>query len=901
VISLLLLSSPLLATPEGITFQSRIIKPDNTPLESTSVDFRLSIMDSVGTCALYQEDFADQNMSGSKGLINLSLGSGSKIYPAGVFKISSAFNNFASPILNCQAGGSITAGPTDPRKLIMQFNDGSGWQTLPVMEINSNPFAMQAMRAYSLGDYPATDYLRTASLPTCGGSQALHFNGTSITCVATGGGGSVTQVTSANVDIGVSNTTTTPVLTLNVGTGANQIVKLDASSQLPAVSGVNVTNLNATNLASGTVPAAQMPALTGDVTMTAGTTSTTITGLARSKIAAGSNNHVLINDGSGNLSSESSLAVSRGGTGATSFIANRIVGTNVSGSALTSFTCGLNEVIKFDGSGDAFCGTDNTGSSGFADGGNTFTATAVLGTQSNHNLEIETNGTTKMTVLANGNVGIGTATPTGILQVDGGTAAASTNGSPVSITAQGGGSGNANGGVISLRAGDKSGTGVAGGVVVGDAVGYAATFSNYATLNVRPTNTVQAGLRITGLLSNTNDLIVLNASGGGYLGGVDYLGRASFNTLYGSYLASANLTLDSTSNSTKGFVLLNPSGGNVGIGTTTPAAKLEVNGDVKVGNSSAACSATTKGSIRYNDVSSVLEFCNGTAWSLVQAAACSDATPNVISFSNEANATISTLYTSDIQQVTGVNCSVPVTISGQGSPQYQICSDAACATVVQDWTSSPSSIITNQYMRTRLTTDTVGGAMFQATIIVGSGASVWSVTNAGGDCAGSPSIGTVCADGTIYAGLSPDGSVKMYTTRCDYGQTWDGFSCTGSRSSLQWNNGSTNWTSTFYTSVSAGKTNSAGIAAVVDAGSPYSAAANCESLVSNGNSDWYLPALEELNVLYTNRGAIRNFSTSFYWTSTEITDGRAYSIRFLDASYQSSWKNGGLPLRCVRR
>lgn len=37
--------------------------------------------------------------------------------------------------------------------------------------------------------------------------------------------------------------------------------------------------------------------------------------IARSKIAAGSVNHVVINDGSGNLSSEATLAISRGGTG----------------------------------------------------------------------------------------------------------------------------------------------------------------------------------------------------------------------------------------------------------------------------------------------------------------------------------------------------------------------------------------------------------------------------------------------------------------------------------------------------------------------------------------------------------------------------------------------------------
>jgi len=65
-----------------------------------------------------------------------------------------------------------------------------------------------------------------------------------------GGGGTVTSVSSANADIGVSMASPTPVLTLNSGTGNNQIVKLNGTAQLPAVDGSLLTSLTPANFAS---------------------------------------------------------------------------------------------------------------------------------------------------------------------------------------------------------------------------------------------------------------------------------------------------------------------------------------------------------------------------------------------------------------------------------------------------------------------------------------------------------------------------------------------------------------------------------------------------------------------------------------------------------------------------
>ncbi|MBL7670267.1 MAG: hypothetical protein JNM39_07250 [Bdellovibrionaceae bacterium] len=56
------------------------------------------------------------------------------------------------------------------------------------------------------------------------------------------------------------------------------------------------------------------------------------------------------------------LPVARGGTGLTSYGNNSVLVSNGTGSGLSSLNCTLGEIIKFDASGFAGCGTDTTGS-----------------------------------------------------------------------------------------------------------------------------------------------------------------------------------------------------------------------------------------------------------------------------------------------------------------------------------------------------------------------------------------------------------------------------------------------------------------------------------------------------------------------------------------------------------
>jgi hypothetical protein len=59
------------------------------------------------------------------------------------------------------------------------------------------------------------------------------------------------------------------------------------------------------------------------------------------------------------------------------------------------------------------------------------------------------------------------------------------------------------------------------------------------------------------------------------------------------------LQAQSNTSATAYAMSLNPLGGNVGIGTTSPQAKLDVNGGVRIANDAAAASATNVGTLRY--------------------------------------------------------------------------------------------------------------------------------------------------------------------------------------------------------------------------------------------------------------------------------------------------------------
>lgn len=345
-----------------------------------------------------------------------------------------------------------------------------------------------------------------------------------------------------------------------------------------------------------------------------------------------------------------------------------------------------------------------------------------------------------------------------------------------------------------------------------------------------------------------------------------------------------------------GNVFIVKNDGNVGVGNAAPETLLDVAGEVKVGNTGSSCVAAREGALRYSTANSCMELCDGLNWACMQVASCPNSLPNAFSFTDVTGATTSTQYTSNIQQVTGVTgCTVEVSISGLGSPEYQTCSDASCTTFIQDWTSNVGSIQNNEYIRMRLTSSASGGEGRNADIVIGARSDRWNVTTQG-DCSDpSPPVPTTCTDGTIYIGPATDGTNKLFMQRCTFGQSWDGVSCSAGSSQIQWSDVEV---ATGAISLTDGPGNTTTLVGLPDS---YPAAEACKNMTEHGHSDWYLPANnEQIAVMCTVAGLPTNRAI---WTSTEIDEDQARAQSTNSCGFGTFFRNKTLAghVICVRR
>jgi hypothetical protein len=203
-----------------------------------------------------------------------------------------------------------------------------------------------------------------------------------------------------------------------------------------------------------------------------------------------------------------------------------------------------------------------------------------------------------------------------------------------------------------------------------------------------------------------------------------------------------------------------------------------------------------------------------------------------------------------------------------------------------------------------LTLTTAAGTSAPRTVTVAK--SVDWCTDPAALAAASP--GAVCGDGSIYAGSLSGTYLFTHVSGCGYepggssttkASTSFTPSCGGGTDSTLKSWSSSTGANEGATSLTDGLANTNQLIADTQRLNP--AAAYCYHLDLNGQTDWYLPARLEMNVLFINRTSIGGFAASdAYWTSSEDTSAGAW--RYFNFGFQVGWKlDWHYRVRCVRR
>lgn len=365
-----------------------------------------------------------------------------------------------------------------------------------------------------------------------------------------------------------------------------------------------------------------------------------------------------------------------------------------------------------------------------------------------------------------------------------------------------------------------------------------------------------------------------------------------------------------------------------------------------------------------NNQRAVTLICDGTNWVVEQATftgTCANNTP--ITYDNATGGlrcgavdtidpvwvtAAGTIVTVDVNDMINVSVSAS---DENGTPTYQKISGAAWISVAVNGAITGKAPATGgTYSVTVRTTDAAANSPSDRSFDI--------IVNPPGGPVGCTNHGDVCADGTVYAGLSPDGSVDFFVTQQDVpgsaiysfnagGSGWINTAlpdCTdgGTESTCRNGEGNTNTLATLDSESTAGTQIHESALACYCLGETHANAPNgvvpgectgdpagTNAVEGHSYDDWYLPAIAELDVIYVNLvsptdpdnpawqdGAsgteagtdapndgpqAGTFSGGFYQTSSEFTNQWARQVQMTNGYYDYWAKNNQYRVRCARK
>ncbi|MGE0528430.1 MAG: hypothetical protein AB7P49_15275, partial [Bdellovibrionales bacterium] len=298
---LLFFSRALLAQtgPLSLNIGGGLFQANGAAVTNSNVNFRFELYDKAGSCVLYSEEHLGVDLSQSKGRFSLTFGKGSN--PQNLLESSMAFTarlfqNDGVPQVFTGCPGGVTLSSGDERVIRVHYDLGSGYVAMsPDVGVESSGFALVAdtLRGKTPSDFvqlrddatydltqanvqnvfSATNYARLNTLLSSSGS--FSFGSQRITSVA--------DPTSAQ-DAATKNYTDTYVAGKQIdlqdvaaGTGDGKVLTWDATQDKWVAQAVSATDSSKLPLAGGTMSGAihmgsNNLLATGHITMSAQTT-----------------------------------------------------------------------------------------------------------------------------------------------------------------------------------------------------------------------------------------------------------------------------------------------------------------------------------------------------------------------------------------------------------------------------------------------------------------------------------------------------------------------------------------------------------------------------------------------------------------------------------------------------